>query len=273
MARTLLLVDDEPNILQSLKRLLRRGGYQILTAESGQEGLKLLEQHKVQVIVSDARMPGMGGIEFLDKARERWPDCIRIMLSGYTELEAVIQAVNRSAIYKFFTKPWEDDRLRDHIEEAFRQYELQDENHRLTQELHAANDELARINQRLEERVDENVKQSALSLVSLKVAQDILEHLPIGIIGISEDNLISSVNQYALKLLNDGKNGVVGLMADDVLPAETLKTHSTPGQNIQPADKVTLSNGRIVAVQHYQIKNGSGVNAKILVIQQQGEAS
>ncbi|MCF6238315.1 MAG: response regulator [Candidatus Marinimicrobia bacterium] len=168
MGRILLLVDDEPNILQSLKRLLRRGGYQILTAESGQEGLKLLEQHKVQVIVSDARMPGMGGIEFLDKARERWPDCIRIMLSGYTELEAVIQAVNRSAIYKFFTKPWDDDRLRDHIEEAFRQYELQDENHRLTQELHLANEELARINQSLEERVGENVKQSVLSLYHLK---------------------------------------------------------------------------------------------------------
>ena len=124
----ILLVDDEPNILQSLKRLLRHGGYRILTAGSGQEGLQLLEKHTVQVIVSDARMPGMGGIEFLDKTRERWPGCIRIMLSGYTDLEAVIQAVNRSAIYKFLPKPWEDNLLRDHIKEAFRQYELKDEN-------------------------------------------------------------------------------------------------------------------------------------------------
>jgi len=270
MARTLLLVDDEPNILQSLKRLLRRGGYQILTAESGQEGLKLLEQHQVQVIVSDARMPGMGGIEFLDRARERWPDCIRIMLSGYTELEAVIQAVNRSAIYKFFTKPWEDDRLRDHIEEAFQQYELQDENHRLTQELHAANDELARINQRLEERVDANVKQSALSLVSLKVAQDILEHLPIGIIGISEDNLISSVNQYALKLLNGGKSGLIGLMADDVLPAEILKIHCASGEKRQVTEQVMLADGRVIEVQRYQMSHDDGVNASILIIQQRG---
>jgi len=267
MQRTLLLVDDEPNILQSLKRLLRRGGYRILTAESGQEGLKLLEQHKVQVIVSDARMPGMSGIEFLDRARERWPDCIRIMLSGYTELEAVIQAVNRSAIYKFFTKPWEDDLLQDHIEEAFRQYELQDENYRLTQELHAANDELALINQSLEERVDENVKQSALSLMSLKVAQDILEHLPIGVIGISEDNLISSANQHALKLLNNGESGLVGLMADDVLPPEILKARQTSSQNSQIAEKVMLTDGRVFEVQCYQINN-NGVNASILVIQQ-----
>ena len=271
MERILLLVDDEPNILQSLKRRLRRGGYQILTAESGQEGLKLLEQHKVQVIVSDARMPGMGGIEFLDRARERWPDCIRIMLSGYTELEAVIQAVNRSAIYKFFTKPWDDDRLRDHIEEAFRQYELQDENYRLTRELHAANEELARINQGLEERVDENVKQSVLSLVSLKIAQEILECLPIGVIGISDDHLISSANQYALKLLNDGKDGLVGLMASDVLPLEMLKILSAPEQEGQIPDKVMLADGRIVGVQRYRIKNDSGVNASILVIQQRGE--
>ncbi len=268
MERTLLLVDDEPNILQALKRLLRRSGYRILTAESGQEGLRLLEQHSVQVIISDARMPGMGGIEFLDRARERWPDCIRIMLSGYTELEAVIQAVNRSAIYKFFTKPWEDDRLRDHIEEAFRQYELQDENHRLTQELHAANDELARINQCLEERVDENAKQSALSLASLKIAQDILEHLPIGIIGISEDNLISSVNRYALKLLNNGKSGLVGLVADDVLPAEILGVHCAAAEDCQVAEQVTLADGRVIEVGHYRMDDGR-VNASILIIQQQ----
>ncbi|MCF6281656.1 MAG: response regulator [Candidatus Polarisedimenticolaceae bacterium] len=273
MERTLLLVDDEPNILQSLKRLLRRGGYRILTAESGREGLELLENNTVQVIVSDARMPGMSGIEFLDKSRERWPDCIRIMLSGYTELESVIQAVNRSAIYKFFTKPWEDALLQDHIEEAFRQYELQDENNRLTQELHAANDELARINQGLEECVDKNVKQSELSLVSLKIAQDVLEHLPIGVIGISVDNLISSANQYALRLLNDEKNGLVGLMANDALPPEILQIQGAPWQNIQSINKVVLSDGRVVEVQRYQMENDSGVYANMLLIQQREEVS
>ena len=273
MERTLLLVDDEPNILQSLKRLLRRGGYRILTAESGQEGLELLENNTVQVIISDARMPGMSGIEFLDKSRERWPDCIRIMLSGYTELESVIQAVNRSAIYKFFTKPWEDDLLQDHVKEAFRQYELQEENSRLSQELLDANDELARINQNLAERVDENVKQSALNLVSLKIAQDVLEHLPIGVIGISEDNLISSANQYALKLLNAEKNGLVGLMANDALPPEILQIQRASGQNMPYPDKVKLSDERVVEVQSCQIKNDSGVYANMLLIQQRGEES
>jgi response regulator RpfG family c-di-GMP phosphodiesterase len=268
MERTLLLVDDEPNILQALKRLLRRDGYQILTAVSGQEGLKLLEQHKVQVIISDARMPEMSGIEFLDKARERWPDCIRIMLSGYTELEAVIQAVNRSAIYKFFTKPWEDDLLQDHIKEAFKQYELQDENQRLAQELHAANEELACINQGLEERVDENVKQSVLSLLSLKVAQDVLEHLPIGVIGISEDDLISSANQHALKLLNNETNGLVGLMANDVLPPEILAAYSAQKENNQISENILLADGQAVELQCLQIKTDNGVKASILVLQQ-----
>jgi len=250
MERTLLLVDDEPNILQSLKRLLRRGGYRILTAEGGQEGLELLEDNVVQVIVSDARMPRMGGIEFLDKARARWPDCIRIMLSGYTDLEAVIQAVNRSAIYKFLPKPWEDDLLRDHIEEAFRQYELKDENNRLSKELQAANEELALINQDLEKRVEKKTRQSMLNLATLKIAQDVLEHLPIGVIGVSEDNLIAVANQRALELFNEGKSGLVGCMADAVLPLEVLDHCSTSGQCAQVGQKnLTLAGGRVVEVQ------------------------
>lgn len=274
MERTLLLVDDEPNILRSLKRLLRRGGYRILTAESGREGLELLEKNDVQVIVSDARMPEMGGIEFLDKARERQPSCIRIMLSGYTDLEAVIQAVNRSAIYKFLPKPWDDDLLQDHIDEAFRQYELAAENSRLSLELQAANEELALINQNLEKRVQENVRQSMLNLATLKVAQDVLEHLPLGVIGISEENLIAVANRRALDLFNEGKSGLVGCMADTVLPAEVLENCCVVGQDPEAGCwSLTLAGGRAVKVQCNRIKGGSGANARVLVfLEQEGKA-
>ena len=89
MERNLLLVDDEENILRSLKRTLRRDGYNIYTADGGAKGLEILDQQDIGVIVSDQRMPGMIGAEFLSKARERYPTTVRIMLSGYTELNSV----------------------------------------------------------------------------------------------------------------------------------------------------------------------------------------
>jgi diguanylate cyclase (GGDEF)-like protein len=124
-AQTLLLVDDEPSIVAALQRLLRRDGYRILTATSAAEGLQLLALHEVQVIVADQRMPEMSGTEFLSRVKEMHPDTIRIVLTGYTDLQSVTDAVNRGAIYKFLTKPWEGDRLRDHIREAFVHYEAQ----------------------------------------------------------------------------------------------------------------------------------------------------
>ncbi|MGE5489651.1 MAG: EAL domain-containing protein [Actinomycetota bacterium] len=121
--RTLLLVDDEPAILSSLKRLLRREGYTILTASGGQEGLEALANHDVGVIISDARMPGMNGGEFLGKVREIYPDIVRIMLSGYTDLKSVTSAVNRGELFCFMTKPWDDNELLETLRDAFRHYE------------------------------------------------------------------------------------------------------------------------------------------------------
>ena len=119
-SQTLLLVDDEPNILASLSRLLRREGFQILTATSPTEAFELLAKHTVQVILSDQRMPDMSGTEFFSRVRQLYPDTIRIVLTGYTDLESVTGAINRGAIYKFLTKPWDDDQLREQIREAFR---------------------------------------------------------------------------------------------------------------------------------------------------------
>jgi diguanylate cyclase (GGDEF)-like protein len=122
-ARTLLLVDDEPNILSALKRLFRREGYTILTAESGRAGLELLASHNVGVVISDARMPEMDGGVFLGKVREMHPHIVRMMLSGYTDLKSVTTAVNRGELFCFLTKPWEETELIDTTRDAFRHYE------------------------------------------------------------------------------------------------------------------------------------------------------
>ena len=122
--QTLLLVDDDVNVLSSLHRLFRRDGYQILTAVSPAEAFELLALHEVQVILCDQRMPVMSGTEFLSKVKDMYPDTIRIILSGYTGLEAVLDSINRGAIYRFYTKPWDDTQLRDNIRLAFHHYWL-----------------------------------------------------------------------------------------------------------------------------------------------------
>ncbi|MES2150189.1 MAG: EAL domain-containing protein [Pseudomonadota bacterium] len=215
--RCLLLVDDEHNIVSSLRRLLRRDDYQILTAASGQEGLEQLARHKVDVIVSDQRMPGMLGVDFLRAAKQLYPDTIRIMLSGYTELQSVTDAVNEGAIYKFLTKPWDDERLRSHIADAFRLREIADENLRLNLELRTANHELAAANRRMEDVLRQKQQQITHGEVSLGVAREVLERMPLAVLGVDDDGMLAFLNAAAGKLLAGG-GALLGNQASLVLP-------------------------------------------------------
>jgi CheY-like chemotaxis protein len=123
--RKLLVVDDEPNITTALNRLLRREGYQILIAHSAREALEILAVNgDVGVVLSDQRMPEMSGIELLSKVKVLYPRIVRMILSGYTELSTVTEAINQGEIYRFLTKPWEDDQLREVVREAFQRFEL-----------------------------------------------------------------------------------------------------------------------------------------------------
>lgn len=122
--RVLLLVDDEENVQISLKRILRREGYTILTASSAEEALEVMEQNRVNVVLSDQRMPGMSGVEFLRRVKIMYPDAVRMILSGYTEVGTLTDAINKGEIYQFITKPWENEALIALIREAFVRYEL-----------------------------------------------------------------------------------------------------------------------------------------------------
>jgi diguanylate cyclase (GGDEF)-like protein/PAS domain S-box-containing protein len=122
--QTLLVVDDDANVLGALHRLFRRDNYRVLTAASPAEGFEMLALYRVQVVLCDQRMPAMNGTEFLSKVKEMYPDTIRIILSGYTGVEAVLDSINRGAVYRFYTKPWNDAELRDNVRLAFRQYWL-----------------------------------------------------------------------------------------------------------------------------------------------------
>ncbi len=120
---TLLLVDDEPAVLSSLKRLLRREGYRVLTAGSGEEALALLAEHEVGVILADQRMPGMSGTEVLARARQMHPKAVRMVLSGYTDVDSLTEAVNRSELFRILLKPWEEAELLEAIRQGFRSYD------------------------------------------------------------------------------------------------------------------------------------------------------
>ena len=127
--KTRLIVDDEPHVLSALTRLLRRESFTTLTAKSPAEAFELLARHPVQVILSDQRMPEMSGTEFLSRARQMYPKTIRMVLTGYTDLDSIASAVNRGAIAKFLTKPWDDDQLREEIRQAFRTAAANDQEH------------------------------------------------------------------------------------------------------------------------------------------------
>jgi len=124
---TVLFVDDEAPILSSLKRLFRKASFNCCFAESGEEGLKLLEGQTVDLIVSDMRMPKMSGAEFLAIARTKWPDTMRILLTGHSDISATIDALNKGGIYRYISKPWNDQELEEAIEQSLRLRRLERE--------------------------------------------------------------------------------------------------------------------------------------------------
>ncbi len=131
MDNLILIVDDDPNVLSSLKRILKKEPYEIYTEESGVEGLKILKENKIKLVISDEQMPGMTGTEFLATLKNLFPETVRIMLTGHASIEAAMKAVNSGEIYRFFSKPWNDVELKLSIRSGIEKYDLEAENRRL----------------------------------------------------------------------------------------------------------------------------------------------
>ena len=127
----ILIVDDEENVCNALRRALRTEGYEIFVAHEPSEGLALLKQRQVDMVLSDHLMPNMTGLEFLKTVRDRHPDSVRIMLTGHADMQTAISAINHGEIYRFLTKPWDDTELKVTLHLAFEQLALERENRRL----------------------------------------------------------------------------------------------------------------------------------------------
>ncbi|GGZ27410.1 hypothetical protein GCM10007049_20310 [Echinicola pacifica] len=137
----ILYVDDEENNLQAFKATFRRD-FKIHLAVSADKGREILEQNKIDIIVTDQRMPEETGVEFLESIIYKHPEPIRILLTGYTDIQAVIDAINKGQVYHYLTKPWEEEYIKTVIKNAFEVYSLRKENKKLTDDLLRANDQL-----------------------------------------------------------------------------------------------------------------------------------
>jgi response regulator RpfG family c-di-GMP phosphodiesterase len=140
-AINVLYIDDEPHNLTAFKAAFRRD-YNIYLAESAEEGKLILDQHKIHVILSDQRMPNVTGIEFFQSILNTHPEPIRILITGYTDVNAVIDAINLGQVYKYLTKPWNENDIRIFIDKAFEVFRLRRENAELTSKLLDANKKL-----------------------------------------------------------------------------------------------------------------------------------
>ena len=167
---TVLFVDDEVNILKALQRLFRQESMNVLTASRAPEALEILDKTPAQVVVTDQRMPEMSGVDLLSSVRERHPDIVRMMLTGYTEINMAVDAINRGEIYRLITKPWNDDELRATIRQAFDHADLKNEIKRLEQVTREQNFKLQDLNRNLEGEVRDRTKQVADKHHELRLA-------------------------------------------------------------------------------------------------------
>jgi len=218
----ILCVDDEPNVLNALRRLFIDNNYTIITAASGPEGISILEKEHVQLVISDYRMPSMSGVEFLREVYKRWPNTVRIVLSGYADVSAIVGAINEGHIYKFIPKPWNDDELKVTISNALERYFLFKKNTELTAELKNKNDELLELNDQLQKLYEEQSKSLEFRSRSLSTHQSLLDAMPVGILGVDNEDMVVMCNTSCLLLCNEHIS-VIGCDARSVIPHEVLQ--------------------------------------------------
>jgi response regulator RpfG family c-di-GMP phosphodiesterase len=156
-----LIVDDEESITHALHRLFRNADYEISTALSGKDALAILHgsDRPFSLIISDQRMPEMTGVEFLAEAKKIFPDAIRVLLTGYADVDAIIDAINRGGVHRYISKPWNDQDMLFQVEQSLERYELVEENRRLLELTNKQNLELSELNKDLESKVKEKASE------------------------------------------------------------------------------------------------------------------
>jgi len=230
MKAKILFVDDEEMILHSLKRLLFKEPYDCYFANSGARGLELMEENNFCVIVSDMRMPKMDGVSFLKEARKKQPDAVRMVLSGYSEAETIMDAVNEGSIWRFIVKPWDKNEFRISISNALEIYEKEKQRKQLVVELNT-------LNQELEKKVQERTRQ--LNERS-EILQMILEDNSASLILKRICSFLSEYSCHADVSIVDNSGRLITHSRDQSASPELLRNH----QKIASAQTDGIPNGR-----------------------------
>jgi FixJ family two-component response regulator len=249
----ILCVDDEKNVLKALRRtFMDNENYSIYTAESGAEGLEALSSVEgIHLVISDYRMPGMSGVEFLRQVNERWPNTVRIVLSGYADTAVVVEAVNLGHIYKFIPKPWDDNDLLINISAALEHQKLRQENTLLNVrlkeknlQLEEKNKELHTLNYHLEDLVQQRTRDLEIRNHVLQLSQAILDVLPFAVFGIDAEDYIVHGNNFGCSLFSEVEFGPLGHRRQDVFsaPINSLIERVINSHNIQ--DDNVIIDGR-----------------------------
>ena len=199
MDYNLLIVDDEIEVTKSLARQFRRK-YKVHTAINVNEAIKVMENENIQVVVSDQRMPGLTGVDFFHKIKDRYPDALKLILTGYTDIEAVIGAINEGQVFRYVTKPWNPTELEATIKEAFEKYELITKNRKLMRNLQEVNQNLEeKVKQRTSELEQSNEKLKQLNIEKNKYVGIVAHDLrgPIGNVFNFSELLISEYSDLS----------------------------------------------------------------------------
>lgn len=201
----ILFVDDEENVLKALKRLFIDEDFEIFTASSGKEGLEILTNNEFAVIVSDQRMPEMTGTDFLLKAKEIYPDTIRIILTGYADINAAMNAINEAGAYRYITKPWNDRELLHIIKEAIGRYRLVKENKYLLDLTKKQKEELETWSKELEyyvqlHTIDLTKKDKELKILNEKLQKNLREGMGalLNLIGLRDKTILGHSEKVAV---------------------------------------------------------------------------
>ena len=187
---SLLLLDDEQDILNALKRLLRKE-YDIVTFTNGHDALKYLSENPIDIIMSDMRMPEIDGADFLIKSRELHPGAIRLLLTGYSDMDSTIKAINGGGVYTYIGKPWENEELKLTLAKASEHYLLQNKAKQLTEQLATTNSKLESLNQSLEQKVERRTSALEVSKQKLQSTLKIQQELSYDVI-----DMLSATIEY-----------------------------------------------------------------------------
>ncbi|MTI41788.1 hybrid sensor histidine kinase/response regulator [Fulvivirga lutimaris] len=215
----ILYVDDEVKNLDSFKIIFRRE-YEVLVAKSAQEGLEMLRDNEIRLVITDQRMPNMTGVEFLEKIANLYPEITRIILTGYSDMEAIISAINKGRVFRYITKPWNKDELKETIDYALEAYKLRLENKNLIKQLQKTNKELDELVYRSSHDLRAPLA-SVLGLINLAKKEEdldrIREYLDL------QEGSVKRLDELLKEIIQYSRNSHLEIRKDDIILNDVIR--------------------------------------------------